>query len=51
MNTKATKPISTIHQPKQKPRAVNAAAEPTKSGHQLCGLKKPISPVPSETSA
>ena len=29
-----------------KPSAVNAAATPTNSGHQLCGLKKPISPVP-----
>ena len=42
----ATTPISTIHQPIAKPTAVQAAARPTQNGHQLCGLKKPSSPVP-----
>jgi hypothetical protein len=38
-------PISTSHQPTAAPTATTEAARATQSGHQLCGLKKPISPA------
>ena len=39
-------PIRNSHQPIATPSAAVAAARPTNSGHQLCGLKNPSSPVP-----
>jgi hypothetical protein len=49
-------PIRNSHQPIAMPAAVTAQEKLTNSGHQLCGLKKPvslvspISPVPSAMS-
>ena len=43
-------PIRNTHQPIAMPNASTAQEKPTDSGHQLCGLKKPISPGPSAFS-
>ena len=53
MTARTTKsmPIRNSHQPTAAPMAATAQASPVNSGHQLCGLKNPTSPVPSAISA